>query len=289
MMETETPPLVSIGMVIYNEEQYIREALDSLISQDFKDFELIISDNASLDSTQQICLDYASRDNRIRYYRNDTNIGAIENFNRVFKLSSGKYFMWAGGHDLWSENYISDCLNIMEKNPNVIVAHPKTIWIDENAEELNIKSGFIDTQGEWIISRFNITVWSDQNMIYGLIRSESLDKTRLFRRTSAPDELLLAELSLFGDFAYAQKASWYQRKIRKTDNTKLYIERCFSTNKKFKIRLPHWRLFYEYTNLIWKGPITLMQKLALTVCIIPLIFVKHKSGLFYDILRIFQE
>ncbi|MEA2077652.1 MAG: glycosyltransferase family 2 protein [Candidatus Marinimicrobia bacterium] len=288
MMETETPPIVSIGMVIYNEEQYIREALDSLISQDFKDFELIISDNASLDSTQQICLDYASRDNRIRYYRNDTNIGAIENFNRVFKLSSGKYFMWAGGHDLWSGNYISDCLEIMEKNPNVIVAYPKTIWIDENAEELNIKSGFVDTQGGWVISRFIVIVWTNKNAIYGLIRSESLDKTKLMRRTAASDELLLAELSLFGDFAHAQKATWYRRINRKTDSKKLYIERCFSTNKKFKFRLPYWRLCYEYTDLIWKGPITLMQKLALTVCIIPSIFIKYKSNLFYDILHIFK-
>ena len=288
MMETETPPLVSIGMVIYNEEQYIQEALDSLISQDFKDFELIISDNASLDSTQQICLDYASRDNRIRYYRNDTNIGAIENFNRAFKLSSGKYFMWAGGHDLWSGNYISDCLDIMEMNPNVIVAYPKTVWINENAEELNIKSGFVDTQGGWIISRFNIIIWISKNAIHGLIRSESLEKTKLVRRTAAPDELLLAELSLFGDFAHAQKSTWYRRINRKTDSKKLYIERCFSTNKKFKYRLQYWRLCYGYIDLIWKGPITLMQKLALTVCIIPSIFIKYKSDLFHDILRIFK-
>lgn len=288
MMGTETPPLVSIGMVIYNEEQYIREALDSLISQDFKDFELIISDNASLDFTQQICLDYASRDNRIRYYRNDTNIGAIENFNRVFKLSSGKYFMWAGGHDLWSENYISDCLNIMENKPDVVVAYPKTIWIDKDGEKLNIKSGFVDTQGHWIVARFNIIVWTNQNAIYGLIRSESLEKTGLLRRTAASDELLLAELSLFGDFAHVQKATWYRRNIRKKDSKKLYLDRCFSIDKKFKSRLPYWRLCYEYLDIIRKGPITPIQKLALTVCIIPVIFIKHKSGMFGDILRIFK-
>ena len=64
-------PRVSIGMPVYNGERYIRQALDALLAQTFVDFELIISDNASTDRTQDICLDYAAKDNRIKYYHNE--------------------------------------------------------------------------------------------------------------------------------------------------------------------------------------------------------------------------
>jgi len=73
---------------VFNGELHIRRALDSLLDQEFEDFELIISDNARRDA-QQICLEYASKVPRIRYYRNKTNLGSIKNFNQVFGLSSG--------------------------------------------------------------------------------------------------------------------------------------------------------------------------------------------------------
>ena len=94
------PPRISIGMPVYNGEQFLAGALDSVLTQDFEDFELIISDNASEDGTQKICLDYAARDRRIRYYRNEMNIGGSRNHSRVFELSAAEYFKWAH-YDDW--------------------------------------------------------------------------------------------------------------------------------------------------------------------------------------------
>ena len=91
-------PLVSIGMPVFNGEDYVEAALDSILTQTFTNFELIISDNASTDRTEEICNDFADSDDRIRYYRQEKNLGAAANFNRVFELSSGKYFKWAA-HD----------------------------------------------------------------------------------------------------------------------------------------------------------------------------------------------
>jgi glycosyltransferase involved in cell wall biosynthesis len=88
-------PAISIGMPVYNGEKYIREALDSLLAQTFTDFELIISDNASTDSTSNICKEYAIRDSRIRYIRQHKNIGAIANFKFLLEQASGDFFMWA--------------------------------------------------------------------------------------------------------------------------------------------------------------------------------------------------
>src|SRR6266508_180906 len=99
-MEREAP-LVSIGMPVFNGQRFIRQALDSLLSMDYPNFELIISDNASTDGTAEICQDYAARDRRIRFYRNAKNEGAFGNFARVLALARGNYFMWAAHDDIW--------------------------------------------------------------------------------------------------------------------------------------------------------------------------------------------
>lgn len=99
-------PKVSIGLPVYNGEKYLREALDSLLSQTFRDFELIISDNASTDATREIVLDYQQRDSRIRYIRQNTNIGAGKNFLFVLAMAKAELFMWASHDDIWAENWL---------------------------------------------------------------------------------------------------------------------------------------------------------------------------------------
>jgi glycosyltransferase involved in cell wall biosynthesis len=106
-------PAVSIGMPVYNGAQYIREALDSLLSQTFKDFELIISDNASTDATQSICEEYAHRDSRIFYERQVENNGAVANFRFVLDRARADLFMWAAYDDLWAPNYLMDATALL--------------------------------------------------------------------------------------------------------------------------------------------------------------------------------
>lgn len=102
----QNEPTISIGMPVYNGEMFIKEALDSLLVQSFRDFELIISDNASTDATAKICREYAEADSRVRYFRQDTNIGAAANFKFVLEQSSGDYFMWAASDDKWSPDWL---------------------------------------------------------------------------------------------------------------------------------------------------------------------------------------
>lgn len=99
-------PKVSIGLPVYNGEKYLREALDSLLSQTFRDFELIISDNASTDATREIVLEYQQRDPRIHYIRQNTNIGAGKNFLFVLAMAKAELFMWASHDDIWAENWL---------------------------------------------------------------------------------------------------------------------------------------------------------------------------------------
>lgn len=123
---------VSIGMPVYNGDDFIRQALDSLLGQEFEDFELIISDNASIDNTQMICLEYATRDKRIRYYRNDMNRGAAYNFLRVFELSRGEFFMWSSHDDVWMPTFISELVNMIENVPSAVMAVCRAEKIDHN-------------------------------------------------------------------------------------------------------------------------------------------------------------
>ena len=107
-------PKVSIGMPVYNGEHYIREALDSLLAQTFTDFELIISDNCSMDKTRQICEEYASKDSRIRYIRQIKHMEVILNFEYVRSQAAGQYFMWAACDDRWADNCFKEMVNVLE-------------------------------------------------------------------------------------------------------------------------------------------------------------------------------
>src|SRR5687768_11933299 len=97
-----TKPLVTIGLPVFNGEKYLRNALNDLLAQDCRDFELVICDNGSTDSTPKICAEYAAKDSRIRIERSEQNLGAIKNFNKAFELCSGTYFMWAAHDDGWA-------------------------------------------------------------------------------------------------------------------------------------------------------------------------------------------
>lgn len=110
----DVAPRVSIGLPVYNGQQYLRQALDSLLAQTFHTFEVIISDNASNDATPEICRDYAACDPRIRYVRHDVNRGAAWNFNYVFGLARGVYFKWHAHDDMLEPTFLEQCVTILD-------------------------------------------------------------------------------------------------------------------------------------------------------------------------------
>ena len=115
-------PLVSIGVPVFNAQETIVAALDSILDQDYPNIEIIISDNCSTDKTAQICQNYAKRDSRIKLNINEINVGAIENFRIVAKRAKGKYFFWAAGDDTWKPRFIRTLVNELEANPRAGVA-----------------------------------------------------------------------------------------------------------------------------------------------------------------------
>src|SRR4249919_3267459 len=124
-------PRVSVGMPVFNAERYLETALESILSQSYKDFELVVSDNASTDRTRQICEAHAAMDSRIKYVCNPQNYGVIHNFNNTFRLSSGEYFKWAASDDVCGRDYLRRAVEILDRDPSVVLVWAKTLGIDE--------------------------------------------------------------------------------------------------------------------------------------------------------------
>lgn len=249
----DNKPKVSIGMPVYNEAQYIRQSLDSLLAQDYKDFELIISDNASTDDTQNICMQYVSRDKRIQYYRNKSNLGSINNFNRVFTLTKGEYFMWASCHDLWENTFISRCVDILKKEHAVVLCYPLADWISTNGDSLGVISRGIDTRGLDRMSRSHVLLWSLQfgYPMHGIIRTNTLKQTKFLKPVIGQDLVLLFELSLLGEFAHIPEAMLHVRRAPDYGSWDKYIERCFGKKiNGFKGKWLFWDMLFEYLRVV---------------------------------------
>lgn len=189
-------PLVSICMPVYNAEKYIHSAISCLLNQTYKNIELIISDNASTDSTEEICRAYESIDPRISFYRNSMNIGLARNFNRTIELAKGDYIMMAANDDLWDLTYIEKCVSKLEQNPNAAFCISHTNFIDDKGNIVGEKL-WIDTSNFDYLKRIS-TIFSDW-LVWGIYRPELLRKTRLLQETIACDFVLRLEILLLGD------------------------------------------------------------------------------------------
>src|SRR3954465_3234839 len=124
MSEPREAP-ITIGVPVYNGERFLRQCLDSLLSQTFANFLLVIRDNASTDATSEICRQYLNSDSRISYQRNATNVGLYGNFNLILESVRTRYMKLATADDFWAPTMLADCLAAMERDPSVALCYPR--------------------------------------------------------------------------------------------------------------------------------------------------------------------
>lgn len=179
MMAHNHTPRVSIGLPVFNGHKTLRKALDCLLAQEYTDFELIISDNASTDSTGEICLEYSAYDTRVRYIRQAHNLGSSENFNLVLQAAQGEYFMWAAADDQWSTDFVGLLLKSLEKNQAAIGAFCPYQLVA--AETETVIDGIWECNYEHrntFIRLLKFTWYYRDTCIYGLIRRQALKELR---------------------------------------------------------------------------------------------------------------
>ncbi|WP_419902628.1 glycosyltransferase family 2 protein [Kiloniella sp.] len=176
MLDSDTKviaPTVSIGVVVYNGEASLAEALESLLAQTFTDFEIIVSDNASSDRTANICKAYCERDSRIRYIRQIENLGATRNFQFVLERARGRYFMWAAADDIRSPDFLKDNVQFLEEHTDYVASTSPNCY--KGQEHLNHEWVYFSLEEESAEERFLQFFqhcWQSHAIFYSLMRSE---------------------------------------------------------------------------------------------------------------------
>ena len=261
-------PKVSIGMPVYNGENYLAEAIESILYQTFTDFELIISDNNSNDRTAEICTDFAARDQRIRYFRQDRNLGASPNHQFTFYEARGEYFKWSAHDDVMEPTWLERSVEALDNHPEVQLAFPLSLLIDESGEVLGKHEEY---GGRLMSSRPSerlcdfVCKQNDCIAIFGLTRRQQLETTDLLSAREESDRHLLAELALRGP--------WYEIPeylFKRRHHSAAYshsVDRgqrmaWWDTSRPDTITFPEWRSIRVYHGLINRTPLSVRERWA---------------------------
>jgi glycosyltransferase involved in cell wall biosynthesis len=281
-------PLLSVGMPAYNSEKDIRSSLDAILSQTFSDFELIISDNASTDSTQSICEEYAAKDKRIRYVRNETNIGASGNYNAVFNCSHGKYFKWASSNDYCAPTFLEKCVEALEKNKDAVLAYPRTRLFSSNIENyfdypesLNATQKSPEERMLYVMDNLRLN-----NIMNGVFVSDVLRKTPLIIPFLASDSCLMIEVALYGKILEVPGYLFY-RQMDEESSTSMQgdeaIREHYHPGTKKAMRFQNWRVFLYYFQAMHRTDLATSDKLSIAKEVVRRM-VWHRERLYRDFL-----
>ncbi len=256
---------VSIGLPVFNAQKYLSQALDSILAQTFTDFELIISDNASTDRTAEICRAYAAKDARIRYFRNERNLGAAPNFNRVFYLATGEYFKWAPYDDRIAPEFLQKCVDVLDQHPDVVLCYSKARMIGADNQYIDAYDPGPDTRSPKQRERFRNLILYPEYAIQqmGLIRADVLRRTGLMRSFPSSDDVFLAEISLLGNFYEIPERLYDYRhhSEQSTQGPQRSRAAWFDASLRGKVVLAHWMYFGASLQVIRKSPLSKAERI----------------------------
>ena len=278
-----TTPMLSVGLPVYNGENFLSDALESLLAQSFTDFEIIVSDNCSNDGTAEICQRFLRRDDRIRYYRNETNLGAAGNFNGVVGLARGHYFCWACHDDLWHPDYFETCIRALESDPGAVLAYSRACHIDAGGEQSPVP--LLEDLGLdhvsprkrlWIYHNWyryldSIGRWSQIEGLYipvcGIMIADVLGKTDLIGPYIDSDAVLIEQMLMKGKFLEIPEYLFSKRHHEKRSVHHAYDQRTewFSGTAPRKLMFPKWRILKERLKSAVVAPRAGMDKLYCTI------------------------
>ncbi|GAA2143016.1 glycosyltransferase family 2 protein [Nocardioides koreensis] len=211
-MSMSTVPRVSIGLPVYNGENFLAQALDALLGQSFTDLELIISDNASTDATAEICRRYAAQDERIRYVRQPRNLGGARNQAIVGEMARGELFKLAAHDDLYGRDLIARCVEVLDAHPDVVLCHADMAFIDASGEIIGRYDYTMATDSPSAPERFRSLLRTDGgDDEYGVIRTEVLRRVRAVDSYHNPGRPYVAEIALHGRFEQVPELLYFRR------------------------------------------------------------------------------
>jgi glycosyltransferase involved in cell wall biosynthesis len=276
-------PRVTVGIPVYNGQKFLPGALDAVLDQTFRDFDVVIADNASTDATQEICIQYAHKDDRIRYFRNPSNIGGPRNFNYVFEQSAGEYFKWTSADDLCSPEMLENCVNTLDSNPDVVLCYPKTKLMDAEGRILRDYDDNLSLSDPHPGRRFVrlIQTIGLAHQHQGLIRASVLRRTAMLGDHIGSDINLLAELTLYGKFREVPECFFYRRFHSESSswdrkNIKHQL-RFYDPSGRVRVACPQWGMNRGFWSAVWRAPIAVTEKLSIYRFLIRSLFWNRKD------------
>lgn len=262
-------PRLSIGLPVYNGEDFLAESLDSLLGQTYEDFELIISDNASTDETADICRGYAKQDSRIRYVRQPHNLGCAPNHNVLVQYARGELFKWVSHDDLYGRELIERAIEALDEYPQVVLANCWTAMIDSSRTVTKAVRYTLDTESPRAPERFRSMLFEkggDDDG--GVIRMEMLRRIRPYDSYYHSDRTLVTEMALQGPFYHVPDWLYFRRDHPKASIRAFTTARTNCTNldprRADRLRHPVVRLLGEYVlayvTMIQRAPLSASDK-----------------------------
>ena len=259
------PPRLTIGLPVYNGENYLAEAIESLLGQSYEDFELVISDNASTDGTADICEAFRRRDSRVRYFRQQRNVGLSPNHNFTVEKARGELFKWASHDDLYGRDLLKLCVEALDKYPDVVLAHSWTVRIDAAGKVVKAEEYPLKTASEAAPVRFRSTLFDNGgDDDGGVIRADILRRIAPYGSYYHADRTAISELVLYGRFYQVPQWLFFRRDHAERAEWKFTDARSWCANLDPKranaLRNPLIRLYLEY---VW-GYVQAIRRAPLT-------------------------
>jgi len=204
--ENSSNSLLTIGLPVYNGESTIKKILDSILHQKYKNFILVISDNASTDMTQEICETYAKNDTRICYIRQEKNIGLLNNWNFLLENAKTKYFMWIEADDYYDEFFIVDNIEVLENNNNFVGSISNSVYYDgpdKSPQSISVTGTYEDKALKYL--KFN-----RGTAIFAIYRTNPFQKSMIFGEYGAWDLRIMLKILKYGDLNVVKKTQHFK-------------------------------------------------------------------------------
>jgi len=210
---TVSPPLVTVGIPVYNGASTLAEALRSVAGQTYRNLEILIADNGSVDATQAICAQFTAGDARARYVRHETNRGAVWNFNHVMRTATGRYFMWAAHDDLLHPQFIEKACDVLEARQDVVLCHSETQPVVDVGQPVGAAYIGWANDAESARERWRMVLRRSElhAAIYGLMRRDAAQRTRGLLACVQADWIFMIEMSVLGSIAQIPETLQYKR------------------------------------------------------------------------------
>lgn len=262
MTVTDQRPLVSIGLPVRNGATYLEGAIESLLAQTYPAIELIICDNASTDSTPEICERFAASDPRVRYHRNETDVGGATNHNLTFTMARGSYFRWAAHDDLAEPELIERCVKVLEHDPGVVLCHTDLVHIDADGNVIGqVSRNHCSSPRPSVRFATMANARDFCEETYGVIRSADFAATRLQQDYTGSDRTLMSELALRGRFANVEE-TLFRKRLHEGNRYVDWRTRMawFGDRYRGRVTLPFWIQFADYLRVIRRVPLTSTER-----------------------------